>query len=92
MRQFVLTIAAAVLCAGTAIAQSGRLPQPTSPNNSVQQQAVEQNLKDVRFAFDSYELSDEARKTLQANADWLKAHPDAMGKRTQVKKFVRPGC
>jgi peptidoglycan-associated lipoprotein len=29
-------------------------------------------LKDVRFAFDSFELDDEARATLRDNAEWLK--------------------
>jgi len=34
-------------------------------------------LKDVRFGFDRYNLSDEARATLKANAEWLKANPSA---------------
>lgn len=33
-------------------------------------------LKDVHFAFDSYELSPVAQQILQKNADWLKAHAD----------------
>ena len=32
-------------------------------------------LKDIAFAFDSYDLSSEARSILQANAKWLKANP-----------------
>jgi peptidoglycan-associated lipoprotein len=32
-------------------------------------------VKDVYFAFDSYDLRPDARETLKANADWLKAHP-----------------
>lgn len=32
-------------------------------------------LKEIRFAFDSYDLSSEARSILQANAAWLKANP-----------------
>ncbi len=32
-------------------------------------------VKDVYFAFDSYDLRSDARETLKANADWLKAHP-----------------
>lgn len=32
-------------------------------------------MKTIYFAFDSYVLSDESKLTLQANADWLKAHP-----------------
>jgi peptidoglycan-associated lipoprotein len=34
-------------------------------------------LKDVNFAFDSAALSESARETLRANADWLKANPAA---------------
>ncbi len=34
-------------------------------------------LKDVHFAFDRYDLTTEARATLKANADWLKANPSA---------------
>jgi peptidoglycan-associated lipoprotein len=39
-------------------------------------------LKDAYFAFDKYDLSTEARETLKANADWLKANPAA---RVQVE-------
>ena len=31
-------------------------------------------LKTIYFAFDKSDLSDEARRTLRANADWMKAH------------------
>ena len=31
-------------------------------------------LKTIYFAFDKADLSDEARRTLRANADWLKTH------------------
>jgi peptidoglycan-associated lipoprotein len=34
-------------------------------------------LKDIGFNFDSAALSDNARATLKANADWLKANPSA---------------
>ena len=34
-------------------------------------------LKDVMFNFDSAALSESARTTLRANADWLKANPSA---------------
>ena len=33
------------------------------------------SLSDIHFDFDKYELSPEATKTLDANADWLKANP-----------------
>lgn len=34
-------------------------------------------LKDVYFDFDKYDLRADARTTLKANADWLKANPSA---------------
>ena len=34
-------------------------------------------LKDAFFGFDRYELSDDARAALKANAEWLKANPSA---------------
>jgi peptidoglycan-associated lipoprotein len=34
-------------------------------------------LKEIRFDFDSYDLTSEARAILQANAAWLKANPRA---------------
>lgn len=32
-------------------------------------------VKDIYFAFDSFDLRPDARETLKANADWLKANP-----------------
>ena len=32
-------------------------------------------VKDVYFGFDRYDLTDEGRSTLKANADWLKSNP-----------------
>lgn len=34
-------------------------------------------LKEIRFDFDSYDLTSEARSILQGNAAWLKANPSA---------------
>jgi len=34
-------------------------------------------LKDIQFAFDSYELDEVARNMLRTNADWLKDHQDS---------------
>lgn len=34
-------------------------------------------LKDINFAFDSYKLDSKAKDILKANADWLKANPNA---------------
>ena len=39
-------------------------------------------LKDVHFAYDSYDLDTVARDVLAANAEWLKENPDA---RTEVE-------
>jgi len=46
--------------------------QVTSP---AQQQAIQQNLKEIRFELDRYELKPESREVLQENATWLKANP-----------------
>ncbi len=34
-------------------------------------------LKDIHFAYDRYNLREDARATLRAGADWLKSHPSA---------------
>jgi peptidoglycan-associated lipoprotein len=47
-----------------ALAQSGRLgASDTGP------------LRDIFFDYDSFDLDDSARQTLQENAEWLKDHP-----------------
>src|SRR5215470_3663351 len=43
---------------------------PATPANSP--------LKDIYFDFDGYDLSAEARETLKANGNWLKANPSAV--------------
>ena len=40
-----------------------------------EQQEVKQNLKDVHFAFDRYDLDDQNRQVVKDNANWLKANP-----------------
>lgn len=42
-------------------------------------------LQDVHFAYDSYDLSSEARDTLQSNADWLRSN-------AQVKVEIEGHC
>src|SRR5262245_13503965 len=49
-------------------------PSTTQPS-AAEQQEVKENLKDVHFAFDQYDLDDQARQTLEENANWLKANP-----------------
>jgi peptidoglycan-associated lipoprotein len=47
----------------------------TAEPSPAEQQAVKENLKDVHFAFDRYDLDDPAQQTVQENANWLKANP-----------------
>jgi peptidoglycan-associated lipoprotein len=63
---------------------SAQKPSATKPDGSSQssldalrsgQPAGSGPLKEAYFAFDSYDLSQEARATLKANAEWLKANP-----------------
>ena len=49
---------------------------PYSVPSSAQQQELQQNLHDVHFAFDRYELSPEDRQSLERDANWLKANPN----------------
>ena len=49
-------------------------PGPKEQPEPVEAGRAEKALKDVYYAFDSYELSPEARKTLQKDADWINAN------------------
>jgi peptidoglycan-associated lipoprotein len=56
--------------------------QPSSSQSSLDalrsgQQPAAGPLKDIYFAFDSYDLSAATRETLKANSEWLKANPAA---------------
>jgi peptidoglycan-associated lipoprotein len=42
-----------------------------------EQLTAESGLQDVHFDFDSFQLNEQAKVTLRANAEWLKAHPHA---------------
>lgn len=42
-----------------------------------EQFTAQSGLEDVHFDFNSIELNKRAKSTLMANAEWLKAHPDA---------------
>ena len=44
--------------------------------NPVQKQMVEQSVRDIHFAFDRSDITPEQRAVLQADAEWLKAHPN----------------
>lgn len=74
-----------MLWAGTTWAQSSASQTPqvqtsatsqSSQPSPDQQQAVQQNLKDIHFDFDSFDLRGQDRQALQENADWLKANPE----------------
>lgn len=55
----------------------------SSPNDywlnrtRAEQFTAQSGLEDVHFNFDSIQLSEQAKTILIANAEWLKAHPDA---------------
>jgi peptidoglycan-associated lipoprotein len=51
---------------------AGQVPLPTPTEKA----KVDDQLKDVEFAFDRYDLRMDDRQTLAADAEWLKAHPD----------------
>lgn len=46
---------------------------PATPSN--ERQDFRSNVQDVYFAFDRFDLTPEARATLQRDAEWLKSHP-----------------
>jgi outer membrane protein OmpA-like peptidoglycan-associated protein len=85
MRQLVFLAVAILSVSGAAFAQSANArgtsdqqagTPPYTPATTAQNQEIQQNLKDVHFAFDRYDLSDQDRQTLIANANWLKANPE----------------
>jgi len=52
-------------------------PVPQSPAlNPEQEQIVEQSVRDIHFAFNRSDITPEQRAVLQADAEWLKAHPN----------------
>lgn len=61
----------------SASSQESRTTTPPS-TSAENRQAFRENVRDVYFAFNSVELSEEARAILAKNADWLKAHPDVV--------------
>lgn len=44
--------------------------------NPAQKQMVEQSVRDIHFAFDRSDITPEQKAVLQADAEWLKAHPN----------------
>ena len=85
MRQLLFTTAFAVVWIGAGFAQSAspRITSdqpsgapPYAPPTPAQKQEVQQNLKDVHFDFDRYELTPQDRQNLESTANWLKANPE----------------
>jgi peptidoglycan-associated lipoprotein len=84
MRHLLIVAVASVALMGTAFAQSADQNTseqqagavPYTPPTPAQQQEVEQNLKDVHFAFDQYDLTSDDRQSLESTANWLKANPE----------------
>ena len=42
-----------------------------------EQLTAQSGLQDIQFEFDSYQLTEQAKGVLAANAEWIKAHPNA---------------
>ena len=84
MRHVLFSLVATLSLMGAAFAQSTSQQNmseqqagavPYTPPTPAQQQEVQQNLKDVHFAFDQYDLTSDDRQNLQSTANWLKANP-----------------
>jgi outer membrane protein OmpA-like peptidoglycan-associated protein len=82
--RYILFVSALSLCLiGGAAAQNA---QPASdqqaatpayqPPTIEQEQDIHQNLKDVHFAFERYDLNQDDQQSLEAAANWLKANPN----------------
>jgi peptidoglycan-associated lipoprotein len=85
MRHLLIVAVAAVALMGRAFAQSADQQNtaeqragavPYTPPTPAQQQEVQNNLKDVHFAFDQYDLTSDDRQSLESTANWLKANPE----------------
>lgn len=49
---------------------------PAATPDPARQQTVEQGVRDIHFAFDRSDITQEQRAVLQADAEWLKTHPN----------------
>jgi outer membrane protein OmpA-like peptidoglycan-associated protein len=84
MRHNFFVVVVSILLVGRAMAQSPN-PQTASgqpsgtltyqPPTAAQEQAIHLNLRDVHFAFDRYDLTQDDRQSLEATATWLKTNP-----------------
>ena len=77
MRRIPSVAVIVIFLVGGAFAQSSNASSKQQSPPAYQQQAqdITNNLKDVHFAFDQYELTSEDRQSLAATANWLKANP-----------------
>jgi len=57
--------------------REGEIPPGERVERRLTGEGEESPLQDIHFAFDSYDLSSEARDLLQANARWLQSNPQA---------------
>jgi peptidoglycan-associated lipoprotein len=85
MRRVLVIAVATISLIGAAFAQSTDQQNtseqqagavPYTPPTPAQQQEVQQNLKDVHFALDQYDLTSDDRQSLESTANWLKANPE----------------
>ena len=53
-------------------------PGPKEQPQPAEAPTAEKTLNDVFYAFDSYELTSEDQKTLQDDANWMKANPNTI--------------
>jgi outer membrane protein OmpA-like peptidoglycan-associated protein len=81
MRHALYVTAVCVFLIGGAIAQSssrqadqGAATPAYQPPTTGQEQDIHRNLKDVHFAFNRYELTQDDQQSLEAAANWLKAN------------------
>ena len=49
---------------------------PAATPDPARQQTVEQGVRDIHFAFNRSDITQEQRAVLQADAEWLKTHPN----------------
>ena len=75
MRMFKVMVVLAVALLATGCACRSKKVGPGEENVPVPGEASV--LRDVNYAFDSYALDATAKSILAANADWLKANPNA---------------
>lgn len=77
MRIMKVVLVACALFVATGCACRTKKVGPAEAQNNLPVASVGVEMRDVNYAYDSYALSDAAKATLQANADYMKANPSA---------------